>query len=608
MRSLELLSPARNADIGIAAIDCGADAVYIAGPGFGAREEAGNPVGEIARLCAYAHRFGVRIFATVNVIVYDGELEEVRRLLTSLRQAGVDAVIVQDPAVMEMAVQEGMVVHASTQCSIRTPERAAFLESLGCGRLVLERELSLDEVRAIGEKVSTELEFFVHGAVCVCYNGQCYLSEHIASRSANRGACIQACRRLYDLEDGEGNLLLGRKALLSMKDFNLLDRLEDLASAGVDSFKIEGRLKGISYVRNVTRAYSAALDRLVEEHPDLYRRASWGRVCGGFTPNVDKTFNRGYSRFYIDGRRGGWSSMDSAKWAGEPVGRVSSVSGGIVALDHVPPGIRLHNGDGFSFVGPDGELTGFRGDVCEGRTIRCSRPVPGLRPGMKVFRNVDSAFERELGANLPVRTVSVRSSVSVSPKGAMEMTFRTEDGREFSIGGITGERAKDQSRMRDVLKAQISKRSGWYSFSAPDIPSGAVLPYLGAAAVNALRRTAAEAFDGMPVRGIPLGKGRKGEADAPQTVDYKYDIANAEAAGVYLSRGSRSVDRAYELTHVPGAELMRSRYCLRSELGLCPRQKRGVRPDPLYIKDGDSRFRLEFDCPRCEMALFKEEG
>ena len=252
MKTLELLAPARTAEVGFAAIDCGADAVYIAGPAFGARQAAGNSVEDIARLCEYAHRFGARIFATVNTIIYENELPEARKLVADLEHAGVDALIVQDPAVLAMSTSLPM--HASTQCAIRTPEKARFVESLGYGRLVLERELSLEQIRSIGAAVDAEIEFFVHGALCVCYSGQCYLSEHLTGRSANRGECAQACRSLYDLEDAQGKVLVRGKPLLSLKDYNLLHRLEDLADAGVSSFKIEGRLKGESYVRNVVKA------------------------------------------------------------------------------------------------------------------------------------------------------------------------------------------------------------------------------------------------------------------------------------------------------------------------------------------------------------------
>ena len=301
MIALELLAPARTAQIGIAAIDCGADAVYIAGPAFGARQAAGNSVEDIRELCTYAHRFGVRIYATVNTLLEREEIPQARALVRQLEEAGVDALIVQDPAVLGMS--STLVMHASTQCAIRTPQKAQGLESLGFGRLVLERELSLDQIRAISRSVRTEIEFFVHGALCVCYSGQCYLSEYLTGRSANRGACAQPCRNLYDLQDASGKVLVRNKALLSLKDYQLIHRLEDLAEAGVSSFKIEGRLKNESYVRNVVKAYSEALDALIRKHPDRYRRSSFGSIRGGFTPNLQKTFNRGYTELFLDVQR-----------------------------------------------------------------------------------------------------------------------------------------------------------------------------------------------------------------------------------------------------------------------------------------------------------------
>ena len=286
MRQIELLAPARDLQIGIAAIDCGADAVYIAGPQFGARQAAGNDIEDIRQLCNYAHKFGARIFITLNTILYDSELESAYRFMLDVQEAGADAIIVQDMAIIEMArngignIKEDIRIplHASTQCAIRTPEHAKFLESLGFSRLILERQLSLEQIRAIREAVTCELEVFVHGAICVCYSGQCYLSEKIAGRSANRGACIQACRSKYDLADANGKILVRDKALLSLKDFNLRDRIEELADAGITSFKIEGRLKNESYVRNVVRDYSLAMEDIVSRRPAEYERGSFGAL------------------------------------------------------------------------------------------------------------------------------------------------------------------------------------------------------------------------------------------------------------------------------------------------------------------------------------------
>ena len=630
MKELELLAPARNADIGIAAIDCGADAVYIAGPAFGARQAAGNPVEEVRRLCAYAHRFGARVFVTFNTILYEEELDEARQLFRSLEEAGADAFIVQDLAVLDFGAR--VPLHASTQCAIRTPEQARFYESQGFARLVLERELSLQEVAAIREAVSCELEFFVHGALCVCYSGNCYLSEYLAGRSANRGACVQACRSLYDLSDASGKVLLRDKALLSLRDYNLVDRLEDLAEGGICSFKIEGRLKNLSYVCNVVRAYSRALDALVAAHPDRWRRASFGTVRGGFEPDLSKTFNRGYTQLYLDGRRGPWAAMDTPKGMGERIGEVASVRPlnaweCVVTVRPRGRDLKLSSGDGFAVVGRDG-ITGFRGDVCEGLQIRCKQ-VSGLQPGAALYRNLDVAFEKTLQTSRPERLLDVRlmlvpavaegtpaTAASDSLRGAfpliscdeegsgaaetgLMLVAETEDGRRVSVPLPEGEPADNQERMAALLQMQLSKKTGIYQFRfcAQNIPS---LPLLPAARLNALRRDLAEALDQDPCRQRPLPEGRKTETGpgcAPYT--YKANVSNSLAAVRYGGAG----EPAYEQTHRTDAELMRTRYCVRYELGLCPRHHGNGTNAPLFLTNQGRRLQLTFDCARCEMTV-----
>lgn len=725
MKFLELLAPARNADIGIAAIDCGADAVYIAGPAFGARQAAGNSMEDIRRLTEYAHRFGARIFLTLNTILFDNELAEAERLLAEAKDAGVDAIIAQDLAVWELT---DLPVHASTQCAIRTPEKARLYEGIGASRLVLEREMSLDQIRAIRSSVDCELEFFVHGALCVCYSGQCYMSERIAGRSANRGECIQACRSLYDLVDEDGNVLVRNKALLSLKDYNLKDRQKDLAEAGICSFKIEGRLKNISYVRNVVRAYSLALDELVAANPEKLRRVSFGRSEGGFTPDLAKTFNRGYTQLFLDGKRSGnWSSMDAPKSIGEEVGTVVSIapmrqnfSNGkrpseeniTITLRMKNPGDRLQNGDGFSFLSKGrGEIVGFRGDVCQGNRITC-RNVTGLYPGAKLYRNLSNAFEKELESNLPVRTIPVSVDISaivvpvtttgsvtewcrsvtenigpvtddscpVTEKGrspsqskrlckqtySLKINAVSQDGRsivlEREAGDSTAENAK---RMREMFVAQISKDTGIYSFTLSSLnvetPDGS-LPFLPASALNAIRRDLAAALDKMPCRAIPLPTGKTADnpgisnalstpnnAESPSGcqdrrqdqkpilskipdiqepasdgihVSYKANIANHVARETYQVLGATQTDEAFEISHLHGTELMRTKYCIRHELGLCPVHRKTGRHQGkanfatgssklatttpsghLYLINNGKRYHLSFDCANCEMVV-----
>lgn len=688
MKFLELLAPARNADIGIAAIDCGADAVYIAGPAFGARQAAGNSMEDIRRLTEYAHRFGARIFLTLNTILYDNELAEAERLLAEAKDAGVDAIIAQDLAVWKLT---DLPVHASTQCAIRTPEKARLYEGIGASRLVLEREMSLDQIRAIRSSVDCELEFFVHGALCVCYSGQCYMSERIAGRSANRGECIQACRSLYDLVDEDGNVLVRNKALLSLKDYNLKDRLKDLAEAGICSFKIEGRLKNISYVRNVVRAYSLALDELAAANPEKLRRVSFGRSEGGFTPDLAKTFNRGYTQLFLDGKRSGnWSSMDAPKSIGEEVGTVVSIapmrqnfSNGkrpseeniTITLRMKNPGDRLQNGDGFSFLSKGrGEIVGFRGDVCQGNRITC-RNVTGLYPGAKLYRNLSNAFEKELESNLPVRTIPVSVDISVIvvpvtstssgteedrspslPKRLSEPTYSlkinaaSQDGRSVKLEREAGHNAAENpERMRGMFATQISKATGIYSFTLRSLevetPDGS-LPFLPTSALNAIRRDLAAALEEMPCRAIPLlinhASSRTGNAEYPvlepdvlsQVQDiqettsngphlsYKANIANHIARKIYMSLGASRTDDAFEISHRPDAELMRTKYCIRYELGLCPVHQAGrqhgranhtsgmvnppipsSRKTNLYLTNNGKRYHLAFDCVNCEMVV-----
>ena len=688
MKFLELLAPARNADIGIAAIDCGADAVYIAGPAFGARQAAGNSMEDIRRLTEYAHRFGARIFLTLNTILFDNELAEAERLLAEAKDAGVDAIIAQDLAVWKLT---DLPVHASTQCAIRTPEKARLYEGIRASRLVLEREMSLDQIRAIRSSVDCELEFFVHGALCVCYSGQCYMSERIAGRSANRGECIQACRSLYDLVDGSGNVLVRNKALLSLKDYNLKDRLKDLAEAGICSFKIEGRLKNISYVRNVVRAYSLALDELVAANPEKLRRVSFGRSEGGFTLDLAKTFNRGYTQLFLDGKRSGnWSSMDAPKSIGEEVGTVVSIApmrqnfsnGKRLSEEYVTitvrmknPGDRLQNGDGFSFLSKGrGEIVGFRGDVCQGNRITC-RNVTGLYPGAKLYRNLSNAFEKELESNLPVRTIPVSVDISVIvvpvtstspgteedrspslPKRLSEPTYSlkinavSQDGRSVKLERETGHNAAENpERMRGMFATQISKATGIYSFTLRSLevetPDGS-LPFLPTSALNAIRRGLAAALEEMPCRAIPLlvnqASSRTENAEYPvlepdvlsqvqdiqettsngSHLSYKANIANHIARKIYMSLGASRTDDAFEISHRPDAELMRTKYCIRYELGLCPVHRKTGRHQGkanfatgssklatttpsghLYLINNGKRYHLSFDCANCEMVV-----
>lgn len=636
VNELELLAPARNCEIGIAAIDCGADAVYIAGPRFGARQAAGNGMEDIARLCSYAHRFGSRIFVTFNTILFDEETGDAREMLAEIQETGADAVIVQDLAVMKMAREMAggrfsLPLHASTQCAIRTPEQARFYEDLGFSRLILERELSLEQIRKIRDAVSCELEFFVHGALCVCYSGQCYMSEAISGRSANRGACIQACRSLYDLTDMDGKTLVRNKALLSLKDYNLKDRIGDLASAGISSFKIEGRLKNISYVKNIVRDYSEAIDRIVsasgEEGNRKYARASFGKVTGGFTPAPDKTFNRGYTELFIDGKRGRWSTFDSAKGMGEEIGTVAALSHSKDRISIRPAarhsgtaGLKLNNGDGLSFVARNSEVTGFRADVCNGLEVIC-KPVPELFVGARIFRNMDISFEKELEKRMPVREIQVDLDMHAAygPDGGFTIRTRavSEDGRIYETVSEAGSQAaENRTRMETLFISQMSKGCGHYRFRLSSL-EGEMLPFLPASSINAIRRDIAAGLDSLPCRHRPLINRtcavQERHADLNgMAMTYKANISNPIAESMYMAAGASCTEKAFELTHRSGAELMRTKYCIRHELGMCPRQKKGqegkaAAATQLFLSNNGRRFPLVFDCARCEMAVMSPD-
>ena len=638
MRQLELLAPARDLQIGIAAIDCGADAVYIAGPRFGARQAAGNEIEDIRQLCDYAHKFGVRIFVTLNTILYDNELEEAWEQMLAVQEAGADAIIVQDLAVVAMAHERGygLPLHASTQCAIQTPEQAAFLESLGFSRLILERELSLEQICAIRKAVSCELEFFVHGALCVCYSGQCYLSEQICGRSANRGACIQACRSRYDLVDESGKIIVRDKALLSLKDYNLKCRIKELADAGITSFKIEGRLKNESYVRNVVRDYSLELDRLVASE-ESFERGSWGRVTGGFTPDTSKTFNRGYTELFIDGKKGSWASMDAAKGMGEEIGEIISLdkSKSNIGIRLKKAGVVLNNGDGFSFVSRGGDVCGFRGDVCSGNTIRC-KANPELFIGAKLFRNIDIAFEKEIERQGCTREIAVSVALgAVISDGEWVLSAHavSEDGRRADLDvGAGNQTAENQERMTGMIRTQMSKSVGHYRFIPSELDFPEDVPFMSASFLNGIRRTLAEMLEARPAVSKPIlnrsldSSTETGQENASwkcngpvpyREVTYKQNVANRLSEEIYRLAGASSIDQAYELAHQRGAELMRTKYCIRHELGICPVHQKGNRQNipaslrnikadtPLFLLNNGKRLALHFDCRNCEMTVME---
>ena len=605
IQTLELLAPAKNLECGIAAIDHGADAVYIGADHFGARAAAGNSTDDIARLCSYAHQFGARVYVTVNTIVYDNEIDSVRRLLKRIGEAGADAILVQDMALVSMLSDIGLEMHASTQTDNRTADKVEWLRGLGFKRVVLARELSVDEIAEIHAKhPDVELEVFVHGALCVSYSGQCYASQYCFQRSANRGECAQFCRLKFDLVDAEGKVIEHDRHLLSLKDMCQIDNLERLAEAGAVSFKIEGRLKDVAYVKNVTAAYSRRLDEIVAAHPDKYRRASFGRVDYGFDPDLRKTFNRGYTTYFADGRQPDIFSPDTPKALGEYVGKVKEVKRQCLTVSGVAS---FANGDGLCFINADRQLEGFRVNRAEGNHLYPSSMPRNLRQGVALYRNNDQQFERLLSRPSAVRRLSLTMSLSATESG-FALDVATEDGRKARVEA-KAEHTVAQKPQHENIVRQLSKL-GTTIYDCTNITIPDDFPWFVPSSLLAqMRRDAC----------TRVGDCSKTSHPSPQSVHpspltyknpsrppYLLNASNTLAVEFYRQLGVEASAFETQKKHGEGEKLMQCRFCLRHALGYCV-NKGGRKPqwkEPLFLRLPDGRkFQLQFNCKRCEMYL-----
>ena len=605
IQTLELLAPAKNLECGIAAIDHGADAVYIGADHFGARAAAGNSTDDIARLCSYAHQFGARVYVTVNTIVYDNEIDSVRRLLKRIGEAGADAILVQDMALVSMLSDIGLEMHASTQTDNRTADKVEWLRGLGFKRVVLARELSVDEIAEIHAKhPDVELEVFVHGALCVSYSGQCYASQYCFQRSANRGECAQFCRLKFDLVDAEGKVIEHDRHLLSLKDMCQIDNLERLAEAGAVSFKIEGRLKDVAYVKNVTAAYSRRLDEIVAAHPDKYRRASFGRVDYGFDPDLRKTFNRGYTTYFADGRQPDIFSPDTPKALGEYVGKVKEVKRQCLTVSGVAS---FANGDGLCFINADRQLEGFRVNRAEGNRLYPSSMPRNLRQGVALYRNNDQQFERLLSRPSAVRRLSLTMSLSATESG-FALDVATEDGRKARVEA-KAEHTVAQKPQHENIVRQLSKL-GTTIYDCTNITIPDDFPWFVPSSLLAqMRRDAC----------TRVGDCSKTSHLSPQSVHlspltyknpsrppYLLNASNTLAVEFYRQLGVEASAFETQKKHGVGEKLMQCRFCLRHALGYCV-NKGGRKPqwkEPLFLRLPDGRkFQLQFNCKRCEMYL-----
>ena len=585
MKKLELLSPARNLECGMAAIDHGADAVYIGAPRFGARAAAGNSIDDIAALCRYAHQYMAKVYVTVNTLLHDDELAEAVRLLAQLDESGVDAVLVQDLRLLSQAsslpVVPRFAFHASTQTDNRTVEKVCALRELGFRRVVLARELSVSEISAIHAAVpDVELEVFVHGALCVGYSGVCYASEHCFGRSANRGECAQFCRMPFDLVDADGREWQHQRHLLSLKDLNLSRHLHELIEAGAVSFKIEGRLKDVAYVKNVTAAYSQLLDAFVRQHPGQYCRASLGRCSYTFTPDLAKTFNRGYTTYFLSGRQPDIASFDTPKAIGEYVGTVKEMRG---ASFTVAGTASFANGDGLSFFRRDDtggrQLEGFRVNKAEGNRLYPQHMPSALRPGVRLYRNHDMVFERQLAARTAERKIPLQLCLTAADGG-----FRLEatDGIRSCSLLFPLEHQEAQRLQRENVVRQLTKLGGT-PFECHEVTLDSVFPYFVPSSVLAQwRRSMVDAL--------------LAETAAAMQPESRNRVAMQPSDSFSCSVSPYSA----------ALPLMQCRHCLRFALGYCIKHG-GQHPqwrEPLSLRLGDGRcFPLEFDCKNCQMNV-----
>ncbi|WP_432377730.1 peptidase U32 family protein [Duganella sp. P38] len=618
---LELLSPAKTAEIGREAILHGADAVYIGGPAFGARHNASNSIEEISRLVEFAHRYRSRIFVTLNTILHDTELDAARKQIWDLYNAGVDALIVQDMGLLEMDLPP-IQLHASTQCDIRTAEKASFLGNVGFSQLVLARELTVEQIKKIHAAVDTPLEYFIHGALCVAYSGQCYISHADTGRSANRGDCSQACRLPYTLSDSKGGVVAYEKHLLSMKDNDQSANLEALVDAGIRSFKIEGRYKDMGYVKNITAHYRLLLDEILERRTEFTRAAS-GRTDILFTPDVDKTFHRGHTDYFANGRLDNIGAFDSPKYVGVELGTVSRLG-----ADHfdVVTNSAMANGDGLNYMHKR-EVHGIQANVVkkldeheDGQVWRVfpnelMTALPGLKVGSSINRNRDHQWEAALNKKSSERKVGVHLTLS-EQQGGLRLSLCDEDGFVSDTDAAIALQPAQNAEQADAsLRGSLAKL-GNTMFVADSVELRLSQPwFVPSAAINALRREAIEAHEAIRLAHWDRPT-RKAAAEPPAVypetqLSYLANVYNEKARAFYHKHGVQLIAAAYEAHEEPGeVPLMITKHCLRFSFNLCPKQAKGVqgvqgqvRAEPMTLVSGDETYTLRFDCKPCEMHV-----
>lgn len=603
-RRIELLAPAKNADIAIDAIKCGADAVYMGASKFGARAAAGNDLSEIARAIEFAHLFNAKIYVTVNTILYEQELQDVERLIHELYKIGTDALIVQDMGILRLDIPP-IQLHASTQCDTRTIEKAKFLEAVGFSQIVLARELSAKEISDIHSNVSVPLECFVHGALCVSYSGRCHASCAIKGRSANRGECAQICRLAYDIIDSKGNAVMKGKHLLSLRDFNQSDRLEELLEAGASSFKIEGRLKESAYVMNVTAYYHQRLNEICNNHPDRYVRGATGQVNLNFEPCLEKSFNRGFTHYFFDRRQPAepMASFDTPKSIGEFIGTVKETKGNRIMVNGNK---RLSNGDGLVYFNNRRELCGFRANKTEGNTIVPLEKV-FLSKGTQLFRNFDQTFTttlqakdavaRKLPIDISMRRLSDGIRTEMTDNTGRRVTLRT------SLELIPAKTNQEEARLKAFSKLGDTHFT-LRSFDAGDTAD----LFIPASTMTAIRRKLCELME-EDIRATYHFEYRRSEdrtVAAPAFLSFADNVANSKAETFYKEHGTETIEPAMEVSARKNDNdvLMTTRYCIRREMDCCLKGKNANRLDRnITLVSGEVKLAVEFDCKNCQMLL-----
>lgn len=604
-RTIELLAPAKNLECGIEAIKHGADAVYIGAGRFGARQAAGNPVDDIAQLTRFAHFYGAKVYVTVNTILKDSELADAEKLIWQLYEAGADALLVQDMAVLRMKLPP-IALHASTQCDVRSADKVRFLAGCGFTRVVLARELSLAEITEIHKACpDVELECFVHGALCVSYSGQCYASQYCFGRSANRGECAQFCRLKFDLVDSDGNTLIAGKHLLSLRDMNRMAYLEELMDAGVCSFKIEGRLKDVQYVKNVTAAYSQAVEKVLVRRREFVR-ASSGHSVAHFTPDVNRSFNRGFTDYFLHGRTDDIYSFGTPKSIGEKMGPVKEVGRGWLKVSGFKA---FHNGDGLCFFNRQGELEGYRVNRVEGNRVFLfleGADMPSLAAGTELYRNYDLEFEKVLSRESATRKIGVDILFEEIPSG-YQVTVTDEDGLS-ATASVEWKKEDARTPQQENIRTQLGK-TGNTGFEVQNVEVRLEGErFIPSSLLSDLRRQVTAGLERVRLDSyVRPGVGASANPKYPiEKLTYLGNVMNAQARTFYQDHGVTDIDDAFEKTQPDSATVMFCRHCIKNAMGLCtknPRRDMKVQ-EPLWLVSQDGRrFRLRFDCSKCQMEI-----